>query len=157
MGILSMFGIANEFNTTLWLSHIFIINPTVVGTVWILKKLAYDTAATECQASTADACDVQDDISFSMLTDVASQAAIYLTFSLSGEAWLRQQLYNMDEEAQLEWMEKLGKGKGGKKGDDMKKEGEKPEGDRPEEEKPEGEKPEGELPADDQLFSVFNF
>ena len=88
-----------------------------------------------------------------MLTDLASQAAIYLTFSLSGEAWLRQQLYNMDEETQLEWMEKLGKGKGGKKGDDWEKEGErKPEGDRPE-----GDRPEGELPADDQLFSVFNF
>ena len=76
---------------------------------------------------------------------------------------MRQQLYNMDEETQLEWMEKLGKGKGGKKGDDWEKEGERkpegdrPEGEKPEEEKPEGEKPEGELPADDQLFSVFNF
>ena len=46
--ILSMFGIANNFNTTLWLTHIFAINPTVVGTVWILKKLAYDTAYSEC-------------------------------------------------------------------------------------------------------------
>merc|ERR1711953_1613065 len=30
--ILSLFGFSNNFNTTLWLTHIFAINPTVVGT-----------------------------------------------------------------------------------------------------------------------------
>ena len=114
-----MFGIANDFNTTLWLTHIFIINPTVVGTVWILKKLVYDTAYAECYASTPFACDVKDDISFSMLIDLVSQTVIYLTFSSFGENWIDQQLYHMDEETRKSWFDKLGMNKSDKEGRDM--------------------------------------
>ena len=67
------------------------------------------------------------------MTDVASQALIYLTFSLSGESWFMGQMYNMDMETKMEWMEKVGMGGMGKgmekgkemmdKGEDMMKEG----------------------------------
>ena len=103
--IASMFGYGVELNVGLWLAHITMINPTVVGTVLVLKKIAYDQAWDECvNGGTANACTLQSTLELEMLKDFATQTAIYLTFLVSIESWMRGQFMALSPEQKEDWM-----------------------------------------------------